>query len=368
MNIDLRVEAGSDAGRAADTLAKPLSFGAAFADLMCVVHHHKDQGWHDAAIVPYAPISLSPSAKVLHYGLEVFEGHKAYRWQNGEVALFRPDCNAERLNASAARMRMPTVPLELQREATLRLIDLLRAWVPSVPGSSLYVRPMIIATEPTLGVVPAATHMYLILAALAGPYFAGGFASISIVAETLQPRAVPGGIGEAKTGANYAAGMDAKARAKAAGFDEVLFLDAIEHRYLEELSGMNVFVVEEGKRLVTPPLGGTILRGITRRSILELASDLGLEAEERPLAVDDVVRWIDDGTVTEMMAVGTAAVVTPIGHLTLHGVRHTIRDGSPGPVARKVYDAITGIQYGREPDRRDWMRVVSASGSVSDTP
>ena len=358
MNFDIRVDAASDPARAAETLAKPLSFGTTFADLMVVAKHTKDRGWHDAAIVPFAPLSLSPAAKVLHYGLEIFEGHKAYRWDNGEVALFRPDSNAERLNASATRMRLPTVPIDLQRNATLRLIDLLRDWVPNVPGSSLYVRPMLIATDPALGVVPAATHMYLILAALAGPYFAGGFSGISIVTETLQPRAVPGGIGEAKTGANYAAGMDAKARAKEAGFDEVLFLDAIEHRYLEELSGMNVFVVEEGKRLITPPLGGTILRGITRRSILELASDLDLDTEERPIAVDDVVRGIDDGTITEMMAVGTAAVVTPIGHLTLRDKRHTLGDGTPGPGARRVYDAITGIQYGRLPDRREWMRVV----------
>jgi branched-chain amino acid aminotransferase len=205
--------------------------------------------------------------------------------------------------------------------------------------------------------------MYLVLAALAGPYFAGGFASISVVTETQQPRAVPGGIGEAKTGANYAAGMDAKARAKVDKFDEVLFLDALEHRYLEELSGMNVFIVERGERLVTPPLGGTILRGITRRSILEFASDLDLKAEERPLVIDDVVRGIDDGTITEMMAVGTAAVVTPIGHLTLHGKRHTLGDGTPGAVARRVYDAITGIQYGRDPDRREWMRVVRPPAS-----
>ena len=356
-NLEVRVEARSDTARAADTLAKPLSFGAAFADLMFVAHH-SNQRWHDAAIVPYAPIPLSPSAKVLHYGLEVFEGHKAYRWENGDVALFRPDCNAERLNASATRMRLPTVPVELQRQATLRLVDLLRDWVPSVPGSSLYIRPMIIGTEPALGVVPAGSHMYLLLAALAGPYFPKGFAAISVVVETVQPRAVPGGIGEAKTGANYAAGMDAKARAKNAGFDEVLFLDAIEHRYLEELSGMNVFVVENGKRLLTPPLDGTILRGITRRSIIELASDLNLEAEERPIAIDDLTRGIEDGTITEMMAVGTAAVVTPIGYLTLNGRRHTIGDGAPGAVARGVYDAITGIQYGRLPDTRGWMRVV----------
>ncbi|MCU0692757.1 MAG: branched-chain amino acid aminotransferase, partial [Polyangiaceae bacterium] len=351
-NTMIRVEGVSDRARAAQALAAPLIFGKAFADLMAVAKHTRDLGWHDVAIVPFGPLSLSPAAKVLHYGLEVFEGHKVYRWEDGDVAMFRPDRNAQRLNDSARRMRMPEVPVDLQLAAEDALVDLVRHWVPAGVGCSLYLRPMLIATEGALGVLPASEHLYAVFASPAGPYFPRGFEPISVVAELEQPRAVQGGIGAAKTGGNYGAGIDAKARARDAGFDEVLFLDAHEHRYLEELSGMNVFVVEAGERLVTPPLGGTILAGITRASILELASDLGLQASEHPLDVYEVARAIDAGLITEMLAVGTAAVVTPVGKLTLHGSCHTLGNGTPGPLGRRIYDAITGIQYGRTPDPR----------------
>lgn len=361
--MNVRVITKSDPAAAKAALEQSLTFGRTFADAMVTGHHSAARGWHDVTVGPFAPLSLSPAAKVLHYGLEVFEGHKVYAWKNGDVALFRADRNAERLNRSADRLCMPTIPVELQRDATDRLVDIVRDWVPRSDGASLYLRPMIIATEPALGVVPSAEHLYAIVATPVGPYFARGFDSISVVVDGERPRAIRGGVGAAKTGANYAAGIRSKMLAKQAGHDEVMFLDAVEHRFIEELSGMNVFVVERGRKLLTPPTAGTILEGITRLSILELASSLGFEATERPLDIDDVAAGIRSGVVTEMLAVGTAAVVTPIGSLTHRDTTHRLGDGNAGPVAKLLYETLTGIQYGSIPDTRGWMRVVPRTGS-----
>lgn len=364
MTIDIQMKAYSSQRRAAESRARLPRFGKDFVDLMAHIHHSAERGWHQAEILPFGPLLLSPAAKALHYGLEIFEGHKAYRWPDNQVALFRPDNNARRMNRSAVKMGLPELPEELQQEVTERLVDAVRDWVPDQPGSSLYLRPTMLATEGALGITPATEHLFFVIAGPAGPYFPGGFASIAVNVERGLIRAAAGGVGDAKTGGNYAAGMAAKARARAAGCDDVLFLDATLHRYIEELSGMNVFVVE-GERLLTPPLGGTILPGITRRSLIELAPDLGLAVEERPLAIDDLLDGIRDGRFSEMMAVGTAAVVTPIGALRDDGETVELGDGEPGPVTRKLYDTITGIQYGRLPDHRGWMRVVEPALSVS---
>lgn len=357
MNSTLRIEARSDAERARQVLSGSLAFGQSIADLMVLIPHTREKGWHDPAIVPYGPLEIPPAAKVFHYSLELFEGHKAYRWPNGDIALFRPEENARRLNRSARGLAMPEIPEELQLEAIETLVDLLRDWVPDVEGSALYLRPTMIGTDPTLGVAPSNRHLYFVLASPVGPYFVNGFAPISILVEEERVRAAVGGVGDVKTGGNYAGGMAVQERAKAAGFDQVLWLDAKEHAFVEELHAMNAFVVQ-GTTLITPPLDGAILPGITRASILQAATDLGLKPREEPIRIEDLVDGIRSGRVTEMFAAGTAAAITPIGVLGYRGKRWTPGDGEPGPVSRKLYDVLFGTQYGRTPDRYGWMRVV----------
>lgn len=353
----IRIEARSDRERARRALDGPLGFGKVFADLMVRIPHTPEEGWHDPAVVPFGPLPLSPAAKVLHYSQEVFEGHKVYRQVSGEIALFRPELNARRFAASATRLRMPALPEELHLEAMETLADLLRDWVPFEPGSSLYLRPTLIGVDEELGVGPSRRHLYFLIASPVGAYFPRGFSPVSILVEEEQVRAAPGGVGWVKTGGNYVAGLDGQERAREAGYDQILWLDALEHRYLEELNAMNIFLVKEG-RLVTPPLGGTILPGITRRSLLEMAPDLGLQAEERPVAIESLLEGLASGRVSEIFAAGTAAVVTPVGALGFRGERILVGEGEPGPVARRLYEAVTAIQYGRGPDEREWMRLV----------
>ena len=359
MTTDIRIERRSDPARARAALSGPLPFGQVLADLMLRIEHDPERGWHDAVVGPLAPITLSPAAKVLHYSQEIFEGHKAYRWPGGEVALFRPELNAARFNASARRLGMPEIPEALQLAATELLVDLLREWTPPEPGA-LYVRPTMIGVDPALGVGPSRDQLYYVICCPVGPYF-GGFEDIAVLVEEREVRAAPGGVGTAKTGGNYAAGIPAQRRAKEAGFDQVLWLDAVQHRYIEELNAMNVFLVQDGV-LLTPPTSGTILPGITRRSLLGLAEEAGIEAEERPLDIDEVARGIASGTVTEMFAVGTAVVVTPIGALGYKGQRLEISPGRPRAVARRLFEELTGIQFGRVPDRHGWMRVIGRRG------
>ncbi len=354
MSIDLR--AATDSRRAREVLLLPLEFGRNIADLMVTIHHDPDRGWHEAAVERTQDLKLSPAAKVFHYGCEIFEGHKAYRWPDDRVALFRPELNAERLNASARRMCMPEIPVEMQLLATHALVDKLRAWVPGFEDSALYLRPTMIGTEPALGVAVSRTHLYLILASPVGPYFKAGTA-ITVWIETEDVRAVRGGVGFAKAGGNYAGGMAAQQRAKKKGYDQVAFLDAIERRYLEEMHAMNVMIVEQDE-IVTPPVSGTILQGITRQSVLECAPDLGFRAAERPIDIEDLASKLSEGRVREMFAVGTAAVITSIGKIHYKDKDYTVGDGRPGPVARRVYEAITDVQYGRRADPYGWMRVV----------
>lgn len=357
MSAIVKIEASSDAEKARAALEPPLGFGTTLADLMVRMEHGAERGWRQPIVTATAPLELSPAAKALHYGVEVFEGMKAYGWADGRVALFRPELNARRLNASARRIRMPEIAEETQLAAIEALVGELRAWVPRGRGSALYLRPAIIGTEAALRVSSGSEHLYFVIASPVGPYFSGGFKAIPIMVEESQVRAAVGGVGEAKTGGNYAAGLDGQERAREMGFEQVLWLDAREHRYLEELNGMNVFVVDRGS-LLTPPLDGTILPGIVRRSILELAPDLGLTASEHPLAIEDVMRGIESGRVTEILAVGTGAIITPVGSLGYRGRTVTVGDGEPGPVAKLFYDAVAAIQHGESPDPRGWMRVV----------
>ena len=335
-----------------------LGFGQIFTNRMLTALWDVRQGWHDARIVPYGPIALDPAAKVYHYGQEVFEGLKAYRWEDGRVVLFRPGMNAARFNRSAARLALPEVPERLFLEGIDALVGLERDWIPSAAGTSLYIRPTLIAVEPTLGVRPSEQCLFFVILSPVGAYYAAGFHPVSILVEDHYVRAVPGGTGEAKTGGNYAASLLAGRKAKEQGFEQVLWLDAIHRRFVEEVGAMNIFFVV-GERLVTPRLTGSFLAGVTRDSVLALAPTLGYAVEEGTVAIDELLADIRAGRVTEAFGTGTAAVVSPVGVLGYKGEEIVVGDGGVGPVTRRLYDTLTGIQYGRLPDPFGWVRRVA---------
>lgn len=342
----------ADAERRA-ILADP-GFGRVFTDHMVVVPYSAGRGWHDAELRPFGPIPLSPAAAVLHYAQEVFEGLKAYRLADGGAALFRPDANARRLRASAERLAIPAVPEALFISAIRHLVSADRAWIPDAPGGSLYLRPFIVADEPFLGVRPAASYLFMVIASPVGSYFKAGAQTVTVWVSDSYTRAAPGGTGAAKCGGNYAASLLAQAEATAEGCDQVVFLDAPERRWIEELGGMNVFFVLGNGTLVTPPLGGTILPGITRDCVMTLAAAQGLRVEERPYSIE---QWRDDarsGAMTEAFACGTAAVITPIGTVKGSDGEFTIGGARPGPVATALKDALVGIQRGQTPDPYGW--------------
>jgi branched-chain amino acid aminotransferase len=332
-----------------------LGFGRHFADRMLVADWNESNGWHDVRIVPYGPFTLEPSAAVFHYGQEAFEGLKAYRREGDVVALFRPEMNLARLNRSAMRLALPEVPAELFLQGLEKLVRLERDWVPAAEGTSLYIRPVLIATEAALGVRPAQEYRFFIILSPVGAYYASGFKPVRILVEDRLVRAAPGGTGEAKTGGNYAASLIAGREAAKRGFNQVLWLDAIQHRFVEEVGAMNIFFVIDG-RLVTPSLSGSFLDGITRDSIMKLAPTLGLTVEERPVAIDDLMAGIRNGRVLEVFGSGTAAVVSPVGALCYQDELVMIGDGAVGRVTQQMYETLTGIQYGRLPDRFGWMR------------
>ena len=351
--MHITVNALPDAERG--TCPEELTFGAAFADHMFTQHYHAGTGWADATIGPLQNLSLHPAAAVLHYSQEIFEGLKAYRREDGGVNLFRPDANAARFNRSAARMEMPTVDPELHVEALRRLVALDERWVPARDGASLYLRPAMIATSTKLGLGAAADYLHFIISSPVGPYFATGFDPVSVdVSDTLR-RAVKGGVGAAKTGGNYAASLKASEAAARDGFTQVLWLDAIEGRYVEEVGAMNIFFVYDGEELVTPELSGSILGGITRDSILQLAPELGYRAAEARIDIHTVVEDIEAGRITEVFGAGTAAVVSPVGQLRYQGRVHAVNDNRSGPVAARLLQSLTDIQYGRAEDPFGWV-------------
>lgn len=331
-----------------------LGFGRHFTDRMLVADWSEEAGWHAVRIVPYGPFLLEPSAAVFHYGQEAFEGLKAYRQGGGSIALFRPEMNLARLNLSAARLALPELPTGLFLEGLDELVRLERDWVPGTEGTSLYIRPALIATEAALGVRPAGECRFFIILSPVGAYYASGFKPVRILVEDSLVRAAPGGTGEAKTGGNYAASLIAGREAVKRGFDQVLWLDAVQHRFVEEVGAMNIFFVIDGC-LVTPPLSGSFLAGITRDSIMKLAPTLGLTVAERRVAIDDLMAGIKSGRVQEVFGSGTAAVVSPVGALGYLDELVTIGTGAVGEVTQMLYDTLTGIQYGRLPDRFGWM-------------
>lgn len=332
-----------------------LGFGKIFTDRMFIAEWKIGQGWVDARIEPYAPFSLDPACLVLHYAQEIFEGLKAYRWEDGSIALFRPEMNARRFNRSAERMCMPEVPEELFLQGIEELVRLEADWIPSSAGTSLYIRPTMIAVEPVLGVKPSDHFYFYVILCPVGAYYAGGFNPVKIMVEDRYVRAVPGGTGEAKTGGNYASTLKAGLEAKKKGFDQVLWLDGIERRYIEEVGAMNMFFAY-GNRVVTAPLQGSILNGVTRNSVLSLAGELGFTVEERAIEIDTIMADIQSGTITEAFGSGTAAVITPVGTLCYKEQNLNIGNGGVGSLTQRLYDTLTGIQTGHLPDRFGWVK------------
>lgn len=329
-------------------------FGRTFTDHMATACWSEEAGWHDLKIEPRAPLTLDPSASVFHYAQEVFEGLKAYRLDNGGVALFRPEQNARRMMRSAERLAMPPVPEAMFLNAVRVLVETERDWVPDGAGA-LYLRPFAVATEAFLGVRPAREYRFCVIACTVGDYFRGGKPGISLWATTEYTRAAPGGTGEAKCGGNYATSLLAQGEAVAKGCDQALFLDAIERRYVEELSGMNVFFAHRDGRLVTPPLTGTILPGITRDSLLTMARTDGREVAEEPYALADWRADAGSGALAEAFACGTAAVVTPILSVKSADGDWAVGDGTPGPVTTRLRDDLVALQRGRAPGPYGWL-------------
>ena len=353
--MEIRIE------RAKELKEKPdqgnLSFGTAFTDHMFVMDYTEGQGWHDAKIVPYQPITLAPSAMVFHYGQEMFEGLKAYRTPEDEVLLFRPEKNIERTNTTNERICIPQVDEADVLEAIMTLVDVDRDWVPGLDGTSLYIRPFIIATDPFLGVRPASTYKFMIILCPVGAYYKEGLNPVSIWVENEYVRAVRGGVGFAKTGANYAASLKAQMKAKEKGYSQVLWLDGIERKYVEEVGTMNVFFKIDGK-IVTPSLEGSILPGVTRDSVIQLLKAWGDEVEERKITIDEVYDAHEKGILEEVFGTGTAAVISPVGMLDWAGNKITVNDSKIGATAQKLYDTITGIQSGKSEDAYGWTVTV----------
>ncbi len=330
-----------------------LGFGKIFTDHMFMMNYTEGQGWHDPRIVPYQNISLDPSAMVFHYGQEMFEGLKAYKNPDGNVYLFRPDMNAKRTNNTNDRLVIPQLPVEDFVQAVSAVVDVDRDWIPTEPGTSLYIRPFIIATDEFLGVAPSKTYLFMVILSPSGAYYESGLAPVGIWIEDEYVRAVRGGIGFAKTGGNYAASLIAQQKAHDAGFSQVLWLDGVERKYIEEVGAMNIFFKIGGK-VVTPALSGSILPGITRDSTIQLCKDWGYEVEERKISADELLEAQKNGILEEVWGTGTAAVISPVGKLRYKDEVMTIANGETGPLSMKLYETITGIQLGKLPDNKGW--------------
>lgn len=330
-----------------------LGFGKIFTDHMFVMNYTEGKGWHDPRIEEYAPISLDPSAMVFHYGQTMFEGMKAYRGEDGKVYLFRPDMNAKRANDSNKRLCIPEIPEEDFVQAVKAVVDVDKDWIPTGEGESLYIRPFVIATDEFLGVAPSKTYLFIIILSPSGAYYASGLAPVGIWIEDEYVRAVKGGIGFAKTGGNYAASLKAQVKAHDDGYSQVLWLDGVERKYIEEVGAMNIFFKINGK-IVTPMINGSILPGITRNSVIKMCQHLGYEVEERRISVDELVAAAKVGSLEEVFGTGTAAVISPVGKLRYCDDVMVIGDGNIGEVSQKLYDTLTGIQWGRLEDPFGW--------------
>ena len=350
--LDIKIELTKNPKQKPAPGAK-LGFGKIFTDHMFMMNYTEGKGWHDPRIVPYQNISLDPSAMVFHYGQEMFEGLKAYKNPDGNVYLFRPDMNAKRTNNTNDRLVIPQLPVEDFVQAVSAVVDVDRDWIPTEPGTSLYIRPFIIATDEFLGVAPSKTYLFMVILSPSGAYYESGLAPVGIWIEDEYVRAVRGGIGFAKTGGNYAASLIAQQKAHDAGFSQVLWLDCVERKYIEEVGAMNIFFKIAGK-VVTPALSGSILPGITRDSTIQLCKEWGYEVEERKISADELLEAQNNGTLEEVWGTGTAAVISPVGKLRYQDDVMTIKDGQTGELSMKLYDTITGIQTGKLPDEMGW--------------
>lgn len=331
-----------------------LGFGNVFTDHMFNMDYAADKGWYNPRIEPYAPLSLDPATMVLHYGQGIFEGLKAYRTAKGNIQFFRPKDNLKRLNYSAGKLCIPQFDEALVLDALKQLIRLESKWVPSAPGTSLYIRPTIIATDPFLGVRASKTYRFFIILSPVGAYYPEGFNPVKIMVTREHVRAVRGGVGDTKTMANYAASLLAGEKAHQAGYTQVLWLDGVEQKYIEEVGSMNICFVIDGT-LVTPMLNGSILPGITRDSVIRMAQHWGIPVSERKISIDEVLAAHSTGKLTEIFGSGTAAVISPVGELKYENTVITIGQGKVGPMAQRFFDAIVDIQYGRSPDPLGWI-------------
>jgi len=334
-----------------------LGFGEIFTDHMFIMNYDEGKGWHDARIVPYQPLQLDPAAMSLHYGQLVFEGMKAYKAQDGRILLFRPEENFKRMNSSNERLCIPTIDVDFAVEAVKELVKIEKDWIPSAEGTSLYIRPFVLATEPKLGVKSSDSYLFVIILSPVGAYYKEGLNPVKIYVEGKYVRAVRGGLGYAKTAANYAASLKAQNEAKEQHYTQVLWLDGVERKYIEEVGTMNVFFVI-GDEIVTPVLEGSVLPGITRKSVIELLKAWGCKVSERKLSIDEVMSAADSGKLKEVFGTGTAAVISPVGELKFNEKIAIINNGKIGELSQRLYDEITAIQWGKAEDKFNWSKEV----------
>ncbi len=363
LDFEIRASAAAVAPGTREQLLAAPGFGSVFTDHMATIRWTEKDGWHDARIEPYGPITLDPAAQVFHYGQEIFEGLKAYAQADGSVAAFRPHANAARFNRSAARLAMPALPGALFVRAIELLVRQDRAWVPTAEGHSLYLRPFMIATQVGLGVnKPSSSYLFAVIASPVAGYFNGELRPVKVWLSEDYSRAAPGGTGEAKCGGNYAAAFAGQRQALEHGCDQVVWLDAAERKFVEEMGGMNIWFVHGSgahARIVTPAPTGSLLHGVTRDSLLKLAPDLGVPASERRVCVADWRDGCASGEIAEAFACGTAAVITPIGEVRSQSAGWIIGDGKTGQVTSMLKEELVGIQYGHKPDRYGWMHPIA---------
>lgn len=331
----------------------PLKFGTIFTDHMFIMNYETGKGWFDPRIIPYQPLNLEPSAMVFHYGQEMFEGLKAYKTDDGSTLLFRPDKNIERANKTNRRICIPEIPEDDFLQAIKEVVKVDEKWIPTKEGTSLYIRPFIIATDPFLGVRPSDKYLFIIILSPVGAYYPEGLNPVKIWIEDEYVRAVKGGIGEAKVGANYVASLKSQVKAHDEGYSQVLWLDGVHRKYIEEVGAMNIFFKINGT-VITPKLNGSILPGVTRDSVLALCREWGLPTEERKISIDEIYDAAQNGSLEEVWGTGTAAVISPVGQLRWESNIMQVQDGGIGPISQRLYDTITGIQLGRIKDTHNW--------------
>ena len=335
------------------TQDNPLVFGTIFTDHMFVMDYSEDKGWYDPRVIPYQPLVLEPSCMVFHYGQEMFEGLKAYKAEDGRILLFRPDKNIERANRSNRRLCIPEIPEDIFLEALKTVVKIDADWIPTKPGTALYIRPFVIATDPFLGVRPSHTYKFIIILSPVGAYYESGLDPVKIWIEDEYVRAVKGGIGEAKTGGNYVASLASQVKAHEEGYAQVLWLDGVHRKYIEEVGAMNIFFKINGT-VVTPALNGSILPGVTRDSAIQLCKMWGIPVEERQISVDEVIKTAENGEMEECFGTGTSAVVSPVGELRFENEKMPIGDNQIGALTQRIYDTITGIQLGKIEGPEGW--------------